>query len=225
MRTLWHLAATLFALGSGCISGEYTTSPDLALPVMTTPDMNNPDILMPDMTSLPDMTNLYCGQKLIIGTGPLAGCPCTIQCQNPLSCTLNSTSSMEVCDDKDNNCNGSIDDGASPDTTRPYISQALPYSKSWDNNCNGIIEFGVQIPSDTAPYRNLSTTQTSTCAQADYNSACAKVGMMACLTSAAICLSAATCGAPDPVVYKCMTSGTTCVASTAASNPPQILCK
>jgi len=229
MRTLW-ITACLVLLVPGCLAGEYTTTPDMALP---RPDIATPDMTTPDMTT-PDMAYLPCRTRLKISTGPSAGCECEITCAAlPVECRLISTSASEVCNDKDDNCNGVTDETATLDSSKSYISQRLTNKQTFDNNCDGLINYAYHDSSFNQ--RNLINTLSGNCSS---GSNCSGVSdEKECGTSAVICLPSLPdltnnlCGtAPNPTnvsIYPCVWNTVTlkCSASTKLMTNPTILCR
>ena len=231
MRTLW-ITACLVLLVPGCLAGEYTTTPDMALP---RPDMATPDMTTPDMAT-PDMAYLPCRTRLKISTGPSAGCECEITCAAlPVECRLISTNASEMCNDKDDNCDGSVDETASSDASRFYIGTILANKKSWDNNCDGKIDYAYE--DSPLRWRRLSSALTANCPP---STACTQYTKpLDCESSGFICLSSlpdlnnnlcgtaltATAASIYPCVWNAPTAPGACSVGAKLNSNPTILCR
>lgn len=234
MRTLWHLAATLFALGSGCISGEYTTSPDLALPDMTTSDMTILDMLAVgsrDFSTSVDMTSVACDSLVSIGSGPYSPCQCKVNClTSPIACVPQFTSlgngSTESCNGKDDNCDGQVDNGAPINTAVDPALSLQSGSFSWDINCDGRIEL---LVFKSNAYRPVITSSASTCANtpATRDTACSALTQANCTATYLLCATtqvADNCGS-SKLVYSCSYDMTNSICKSGISETLQIYCK
>lgn len=227
MRTFWIILASHLLLGSGCTSGEYTTTPD-----MTTPDM----------TSLSkNMSNPVCGQTIPINDGPQKGCKCQVQCSGATvsGCAIIlQSSTAETCNGLDDNCNGSVDDGAMPGTSN-YQTSPYTYSKSWDLNCSDHIEFG--IPITATQFMSLDPIVGNSelnCTQSEMDTRCANgnADRATCESLGVICIDVSggtniantICGKNSTLVYKCKynSAGTPkCTANMTAENSVKIYCR